>query len=219
MREQIIEKILQDKVIAIIRGYYGKDCLKLAKALHAGGINLLEVTFDQNSHGNRLRTVETIRMLVEELGDCMAFGAGTVTSVEMVEMAKAAGGQFIISPDTCEEVIRATVANDMVSMPGALTPTEIMNAHRYGADFVKVFPISDMGPSYMKALRAPLNHIRMMAVGGIDNSNIQDYIKAGAVGTGVSSCLFKKEWVENGQWDLVTEAAREFMALVQEAAQ
>ena len=218
MREQIIEKIKKDKVIAIIRGYYEEDCLNLARALHAGGVNLLEVTYDQSSYENRLRTAATIRMLTEELGDCMAFGAGTVTTVEMVEMTKAAGGQFVISPDTCEEVIRATVANDMVSLPGALTPTEILNAYRYGADFIKVFPISDMGPAYLKAVRAPINHIPLMAVGGVDSSNIQDYIRAGAVGTGVSSCLFKKEWIEKGEWEKVTESARQFMALVEEAS-
>lgn len=219
MREQIIEKILQDKVIAIVRGYYGEDCLNLARALHKGGVNLIEVTYDQRSHEERLKTAATIRALVQELGDCMSIGAGTVTTVEMVEMTREAGGQFIISPDTCEEVIRATVANDMVSIPGALTPTEIMNAHRYGADFVKVFPVANLGASYLKAVKAPISHVRMLAVGGIDSSNVQEYIKAGALGTGVASCLFKKEWIEAGEWERITKAAREFIMLVQEAAQ
>ena len=206
MREEIIQRILDNKVVAIVRGIYGEDCLNLAKALHEGGVNLLECTFDQKSHEERLRTVETVKLLVKELGDVMAFGTGTVTTVEMVNMAKEAGAQFIVSPDTCEEVIRATVAADMVSIPGALTPTEVANAHRFGADFVKLFPASTMGASYVKAICAPLSHVRILAVGGVDEKNIRDFMAAGAVGAGVASCLFKKEWIKAGDWQRITEA-------------
>lgn len=212
MREQIIQKILDEKVIAIVRGIYEEECVNLAKALHEGGVNLLEVTFDQKSHEERLRTVKTISMLNEMLGEDMAFGAGTVMTAEMVKMAKDAGAKFIISPDTCEEVIRATREMGLVSIPGALAPTEIANAHRYGADFVKVFPVSNMGVSYIKNVAAPLSHIRMLAVGGVDGSNVADYLAAGAVGAGVSGCLFKKEWVKAGEWDRITEAAKNFVA-------
>ena len=214
MREQVISKILEKKAIAIVRGIYDEDCVALAKALCEGGVELLEVTFDQKSHEERLRTAKTIRMLNAALGDRMAFGAGTVTTVEMVEMAKQAGAQFIVSPDTYEAVIRATVERDMVSIPGALTPSEIAQAHRYGADFIKVFPANAMGASYMKSISAPLSHVRMLAVGGVDDTNIQQYLSAGAVGTGVAGCLFKKDWVQNGQWDRITEAARRFTALL-----
>ena len=214
MREQIIEKILNDKVIAIVRGIYDEDCLNLARALHEGGVNLLECTFDQKSHEERLRTVETVKLLVKELGDVMAFGTGTVTTVEMVNLAKEAGAQFIVSPDTCEEVIRATVAADMVSIPGALTPSEMANAHRYGADFIKVFPANLVGPAYFKTVAAPLSQIRMLAVGGVDASNIKDYVAAGAVGTGVAGCLFKKEWVKAGEWDNITAASKKFVSLL-----
>ena len=215
MRDYIIQKILDEKVIAIVRGVYEDDCVNLARALHEGGVNLLEVTFDQKSHEERLRTVKTIEMLVEALGDDMAFGAGPVMNVEMVEMAKKAGAKFIISPDTCEEVIRATRAMGLVSIPGALTPTEIANAHRYGADFVKVFPASDMGAPYFKNVAAPLSHIRMLAVGGVDGNNVGDYLAAGAVGAGVSSCLFKKDWIKAGEWDKITEAAKLFTGKLQ----
>lgn len=208
MRDLIIQKILDEKVIAIVRGIYEEECLNLAKALHAGGVNLVEVTFDQRSHEERLRTASTIRLLNENLGDVMAVGAGTVTSVEMVTMAKEAGAQFIISPDTNEDVICATVEQGMVSIPGALTPTEIAQAHRFGADFVKVFPVSNMGPSYIRNVAAPLSHIRMLAVGGVDGNNAKDYLKEGAVGIGVASCLFKKDWIKAGEWERVTESAR-----------
>lgn len=212
MRQQIIEKILEKKAIAIVRGIFEEDCLNLAKALLDGGVELLEVTFDQKSAEERQRTAATIRLLVKELGDRMCFGAGTVTTVEMVEMAKAAGAQFIVSPDTNADVIRATVAADMVSIPGAMTPTEIAQAHRYGGDFIKVFPVSTLGPSYIKNVAAPLSNIRMLAVGGVDGSNIDAYLAAGAVGAGVAGCLFKKDWVAAGQWDKITEASRAFVA-------
>ena len=211
MREQVIQKILEKKAIAIVRGIFEEDCLNLAKALLEGGVELLEVTFDQKSATERVRTCDTIRLLVQELGDRMCFGAGTVTTVEMVEMAKAAGAQFIVSPDTNEEVIRATVAADMVSIPGALTPTEIAQAYRFGGDFIKVFPVSQFGAGYIKNVSAPLSHVRMLAVGGVDGENIQAYLKAGAVGAGVAGCLFKKDWVTAGEWDKITEASRIFV--------
>ena len=214
MREDMIQKILDEKAVAIVRGIYGEDCLNLARALHAGGVNLLEVTFNQKSAEERQRTCDTIRLLVRELGDRMAFGAGTVTTVEMVEMAREAGGQFIVSPDTNEAVIRATVAAGMISIPGALTPTEIAQAHNYGADFVKLFPANAMGPAYLKSICAPLSHVRILAVGGVDAGNVADYMAAGAVGVGVAGCLFKKEWVQAGQWDRVTEASKALVSLL-----
>ena len=148
MRETLIQKVLDKKIVAIVRGVYGEDCVKLAKALYDGGIELLEVTFDQSKPEELSRTADSIRLLVERLGDKMTFGAGTVTTLEMLELARNAGAKFIVSPDTNEEVIRATVASGMVSMPGALTPTEIVTAHRAGADFVKRFPAGTQGVAY-----------------------------------------------------------------------
>lgn len=217
MRKQMIDKILDEKVVAIVRGVYGLDCLNLAKALCTGGVKLMEVTFDQKSHEERLKTADTIRLLTQELGDKMAFGAGTVTTIEMVELAKEAGAQFIISPDTNESVIRKTVALDMVSIPGSLTPTEMAQAYNWGADFVKVFPANFMGPSYFKTVSAPLSQVRMLAVGGVDGTNVRDYIAAGAVGIGVAGCLFKKEWIAAGDWSRITEATQAFMGTVQSA--
>lgn len=210
MREEIIQKVLDKKIVAIVRGVYGQDCINLAKALYAGGIELLEVTFDQSRPEALVWTSETIRRLVEELGDKMAFGAGTVTSLEMLELAKEAGAQFIVSPDTNEDVIKATVAAGLVSMPGAMSPTEIVTAHRYGADFVKVFPTSNLGASYIKAIRGPINHIRLLAVGGVNEKNIGEFIKAGVNGAGVGGNLVNKEWIKNGEFDKITALAEEF---------
>ena len=210
MREQLIQKVLDKKIVAIVRGVYGEDCVNLAQALYEGGIELLEVTFDQSKPEELSRTSDSIKMLVERLGDKMVFGAGTVTTVQMLELAKNAGAKFIVSPDTNEEVIKATVAAGMVSMPGALTPTEIVTAHRYGADFVKLFPAGTQGTAYFKAVTAPLNHIRLLAVGGVNEQNIADFMAAGAVGAGVGGNLVNKTWIANGEFDKITALAKEF---------
>lgn len=210
MREQIIQKVLDYKLIAIVRGVYGQDCLNLAKALYEGGIRLMEVTFDQSKPECLNQTSDTVRLLTEEMGDRMAFGAGTVTSLEMLELAQKAGAQFIVSPDTNEKVIRATIAGGMVSMPGAMTATEVLTAHSYGADFVKLFPIGNFGASYMKAICAPINHVRMLAVGGVNEKNIKDFLKAGAVGAGVGGNLVNKQWIAAGEFEKITALAREF---------
>lgn len=212
MRETIIEKVLEKKVIAIVRGVYGQDCLNLAKALHAGGVDLLEVTFDQSSPETLNRTSDTVKLLCDELGSEMIFGAGTVTTLEMLNLAIEAGAKFIVSPDINEEVIKATVAAGLVSMPGAMTPTEIVTAHRYGADFVKVFPTSNLGASYIKAVRGPLNHIRMLAVGGVNEKNIAEFMAAGVVGAGVGGNLVNKKWIADGEFDKITELAKTMIA-------
>ena len=214
MREAVIQKILEKKAIAIVRGYTPEEVLNLAKALYAGGIELLEVTFDQKSAEARQVTVETVKLLNKELGDKMCFGTGTVTTVEMVKLTHEAGGKFVISPDMDPEVIKATRELGMVSIPGALTPSEIKQAYVCGADFVKVFPVNAMGVSYIKAVTAPLSHIRMLAVGGVDGGNIRNYLAAGAVGAGVASCLFKKEWIKEGQWEQITAATKEITSLL-----
>lgn len=208
MREQVLKMIEEKKVIAIVRGIHAEECLGLAKALHAGGVDLMECTFDQIDETEQQRTVDTIQLLNREMGNEMCFGAGTVTTVKMVEMAKEAGAHFIVSPNTDESVIRATVASDMVSIPGALTPTEVKFAHDCGGDFIKVFPACNMGVSYFKNIHAPLNQCKLLAVGGITEKDAADYLAAGCCGVGVAGCLFKKEWVKAGEWDRITEASK-----------
>lgn len=212
MRDEIIQKILNKKLIAIVRGIYNEDCVKLAQALYEGGIEMLEVTFDQSQPENLVQTSDTVKQLVKSLGDRMAFGAGTVTSLEMLELAYKAGAQFVVSPDVNEAVIKRTVELGMVSLPGAMTPTEIMTAHAYGADFVKIFPTSNLGASYIKAIRGPINHIRLLAVGGVNEKNIADFLAAGVVGAGVGGNLVNKEWIKAGEFGKITELARQFVA-------
>ena len=210
MREAIIQKVLDKKIVAIVRGVYGQDAVNLAKALYAGGIELLEVTFDQSKPESLNRTSDTVKMLCQELGDKMYFGAGTVTTIEMLNLAKDAGASFIVSPDFNPEVIKATVEAGMVSMPGAMTPTEILTAYRAGADFVKVFPTAGLGSSYIKAVRGPLKHIPMSAVGGVKPENVGEYLDAGVCGFGVGGPLVLAKAVKSGDDAAIEERAKAF---------
>ena len=214
MRDAIIERVREKKIIAIVRGVYGEDCIKLAHALYEGGIELLEVTFDQSKPESLERTSETVKSLTSEFGDKMLFGAGTVTSLEMLSLAHEAGARFIVSPDTNEAVIKKTRDLGLVSMPGAMTPTEIMKAYSYGADFVKLFPVADLGISYIKAIRAPINHIPLLAVGGVNLANLKSLLDMGLVGAGIGGNLANKEWVKNGEFDKITEVAKQFVEII-----
>lgn len=208
MREQVIEQIEKEKLIAIVRGVESSQCMKVARALYEGGVRLMEVTYDQRRTESWGRTAEAIANMREEFDGRMLIGAGTVTSVELVELTHDHNGQYIISPDTNIDVIRRTRELDMVSLPGAMSPTEIMTAYRAGADFVKLFPAGELGAGYLKAIRAPISHVKLMAVGGINENNAADFLRAGAVGLGVGGNLAKRAWIDAGEYDKLTAAAK-----------
>lgn len=212
-REEMKQLMLEKKIVTIVRGIYGEDCLNLAKALYRGGIRFLEVTFDLRHPESQDETTDTIRLLTKELGDRMIFGAGTVTTVENVERTFAAGGRFIVSPDTRPEVIRRTRELGMISTPGAMTPTEIGLAYDSGADIVKLFPASVLGPDYVKAVRGPWSQVPLLVTGGISEANAADFLKAGAVGMGVGGNLAKKALVDAGRFDEIEDAARRLVAI------
>ena len=211
MREQVIQSILDHKIIVIVRGIDGDLIVPTAKALYEGGIRLMEVTYNQKDPSSFYKTADAVRAIREAMGDKMLVGTGTVTTPELVEMSAEAGALFIISPDTDADVIRRTRELGLVSLPGAYTATEAKQAHKAGADFVKLFPCIDGNPAYLKALTAPLSHIRFLAVGGVTADTAAIFLKAGAVGIGVGSSLVNKKWVEEGRFDLITEEARKFV--------
>lgn len=216
MKDKIIQQIEENKVIAIIRGVDPEKSLKVAQALYEGGIRMIEVTFDQKDEEKQKGTAESIRLISEYFQDKVSVGAGTVTSVKLVEMAAAAGAKYIISPDTSEAVIKRTHELGLVSMPGALTPTEILNAHRWGADFVKLFPIGSLGTSYIKAIKAPINHIKLLAVGGVNEKNITEFLEAGCCGAGIGGNLVNKNWIEAGEYEKITETATKLTEIIRE---
>lgn len=211
MRERIIQEILDKKIISIVRGVSAEKILPVAQALYDGGITLIEVTFNQKDPASWTQTAEAIAAINREMAGKMFVGAGTVTSVELVELAAEAGAAYIISPDTDPAVIRRTKELGLISLPGAYTPTEAKQAHNAGADFVKLFPCVGDAPAYLKALCAPLSHIRFLAVGGVDADNAADFLRAGAVGVGVGGSLVNKKWTDAGNFAAITEEAKRFV--------
>ncbi len=214
MRKQVIETIEKEKLIVIVRGVEKEKLLSLCEAMYQGGIRLLEITYDASGKVTSEETAENIRMLADAFVGRMYIGAGTVLTEAQVELTKNAGGSFIISPNTKEAVIRKTVELGMVSMPGALTSTEIEAAHEYGADFVKLFPITNFGPDYVKAVKAPLSHIKLTAVGGINEENIPVYLKAGVSGFGIGTNIVNKKLIEAEDWAAITALAKKYVEVV-----
>jgi len=177
---------------------------------------LIEITFDQR--GAPEDTANAIRLVAQNYSGDVCVGAGTVMTTAQLAAAIAAGANYIISPNVNLEVIHETKRNGLVSIPGALTPSEIACAHENGADFVKVFPASAMGLEYIKAIRAPVSNIPLLAVGGITEGNIADYMAAGIVGFGIGSNIVKNQWVQQERYEEITRLAGAYLASVRQAS-
>lgn len=214
MSEQLIKSILENKIIAIVRGANVKQAVKSAKAVYQGGIRFIEVTFNQKSPDTFQDTVNAIKQIKIHCPN-MHVGAGTVLNVEQVELANSAGAEYIISPDTDKDVIERTKKLGLISIPGAYTASEAKKANNYGADFVKLFPCTD--PQYLKALKAPLSHINFLAVGGVNVQNACDFIKAGAEGVGIGSSLINKKLLDAEEYDKITKTASELVEKLKNA--
>ena len=212
MRKKVIEAIEKNKIIVILRGIKEDDLIPLAEAMYNGGIRLLEVTFSAGKPDSDEKTAESIKKLVSHFGDRMLIGAGTVLTERQAELVKLAGGKFIISPDQNTAVIKKTRELGLVSIPGALTPTEIEAAHRAGADFVKLFPASVLGSEYVKAIKAPLAHVKLLAVGGINEDNMRDYLAAGICGFGIGSSITDKALISGRRFDRITALAEKYVS-------
>lgn len=211
MKNEITAKIKEEKIIAIIRHLGAKDAEALCEALYKGGIRLAEITFDPAGTIPAEETAKTISVLREKFAGKMLIGAGTVLDMDYARIAIGAGAEFIISPNTDPDVIRYTKECGRVSIPGAMTPTEVVSAYRAGADFVKVFPSDTLGLKFIKALRAPLPHIPLIPTGGINTGNIADFLSAGAAAVGIGSNLSRNDLVKAGRLDEITALAEEYL--------
>lgn len=211
-----LEYVEQRKIVAIVRGLEPDYLLRLGHALEEGGIGLMEVTYDQRAPESWAATAKAVQAVEKEFGERLLVGAGTVITPEQVRLTYEAGGHYLVTPTTQPEIIRMGKDLGLGLFPGAFSATEILSAYEAGADAVKVFPASCVGPGYIKAIRGPLSHIPLMAVGGINEKNAADYLKAGCVGLGVGGNLVNKEWIRNGEWEKITALARAFMAAVSE---
>jgi len=205
-----MEWVLARKVIAIVRGFSPEPMLGLADALYAGGIDLMEITFDQAKPETWKDTALAIKAIRCHMEGKMLVGAGTVLTQEQLKMAADAGAKYIITPNTNPALIRKVKDMGLVALPGAMTPSEIQAAYEAGADAVKLFPAGNLGPTYVKAVRAPLSHIPLLGVGGITEKNAADFLSAGCCGLGVGGNLVNKEWILAGQWSQITELAAEY---------
>ena len=211
-----LEYVKKRKIVAIVRGLSPEYLIRLGHAFEEGGIGLMEVTYNQSAPETWKDTANGIEAVEKEFGDRLLVGAGTVITLEQVSMTYNAGGHYLVTPTTQPEIIRAGKALGLGLYPGAFTPSEILAAYDAGADAVKVFPALCLSPGYIKAIRAPLSHIPLMAVGGVNEKNAADFIKAGCVGLGVGGNLVNKEWIRNGEWEKITALAKEFKKAVAE---
>lgn len=214
MKNAVLETILETKVIAIVRGIGSRDICALAEAIRSGGLQCLEVTFDHSAENGVADTLQAIRLLREKMGGAMSIGAGTVMTAQEVRQAAEAGAGYIISPNVDEAVIRETKRLGLVSIPGAMTPSEAAAAWNLGADLVKLFPAGVLGTDYIKALKAPLKHIPVTAVGGVTPQNAGEFLAAGCVGVGVGGNLVSPRLVAEGRMDEITRTAQAYVEAV-----
>ncbi len=206
-KQEVIKAIEQHKIIAILRNIDKDKLIPLVNSLYDGGIRLIEVPFSESDTDE---TVEKISVLAKAFEGKMYVGAGTVLNDEQVRKTKLAGGSFIISPNTDEKVIKTTYSCGMISMPGIFTPTELVDAIKYGADYVKIFPATLGGAEFIKAVLAPISNAKIIAVGGVTDKNLKDFITAGAIGVGVGSAIADKELVDREDFKAITENALKY---------
>jgi len=201
-----LDEILKNKIVAIIRGADPADVLSIAESLQQGGVNILEVTL------NSPNALQVIRELTDKIKN-MTIGAGTVLSAADAKASIEAGAKFIISPNMNAETIAMTKKLGVVSIPGAYTATEVVNAYSNGGDIIKIFPAANA--EYIKVLRGPLSHIPMMPTGGITPENISGFKKAGAVAFGIGTSLLDVKNKITGEYlKRITETAGKFVQAI-----
>lgn len=198
-------------VVAVMRGMEPRYVVAAARAIRAGGIEVLEVTVDAPGAFGMLEAVQT------ELAGEAVIGAGTVLDAATARSAIAAGAEFIFTPTIDVDVIRMALRYGKVVIPGAMTPTEILAAFSAGAPAVKVFPAGVLGPDYIRQVRAPLPQIPLVPTGGVDAANAPAFIRAGAAAVGVGGALIDRQAIRRGEWAVLTERARQIAAAVAEA--
>src|SRR6267378_2180694 len=211
-KTEVLRRIRDTGLIPVVRAESSDQALRAVAALKAGGLDILEVTMTVPG------AIDVIQTLAAKYGDETVIGAGTVLDPETAQACIQAGAQFIVSPALNEETITFCRAQDVAIFPGALTPTEVVRAWNAGADAVKVFPAGAVGgASYLKALKAPLPQIELVPTGGVSLQTAADFIKAGAMALGVGADLVDTNALREGNDQLITERAQQFLEIVREA--
>lgn len=217
MASNIKDEIFKGKIVAIIRGIGSDRILDTVGALLEGGIQLLEVTFNQEDESKALDTLKCLELIKSKYDGQVCLGAGTVITEDQVQKAVDAGAEYIISPNTDINIIRRTKELGKISIPGAFTPSEMVAAYNAGADIVKLFPAGILGIEYIKAVLSPLSHIPVVAVGGINVDNVNQFIKAGAKGVGVGGNLVDKKAIYSGEYHKITLVAQTYLKKLEES--
>jgi 2-dehydro-3-deoxyphosphogluconate aldolase/(4S)-4-hydroxy-2-oxoglutarate aldolase len=205
---QIIERV---GLIPVLRARSAAQAHAVVKAMLAGGVTVVEVTMTVPG------AVDLLRELKNEYGTKCLLGSGTVTTAAQAEATIEAGAEFVVSPSFHPAVITATKANGKLSIPGALTPTEVITAWKAGADYVKIFPCSAMGgASYLKSLLAPFPQLKLIPTGGVTLQTAESFLRAGARALGVGSDLVNLAAVDKGNPEIITEAAHAYLKVIAE---
>ncbi|MDF2962716.1 MAG: 2-dehydro-3-deoxyphosphogluconate aldolase [Paenibacillus sp.] len=205
-REQGLQLVEQTRIIAIVRGVEEQHITGVAQALLEGGVRVMEITL--NTPG----AAKMISQLQEQFGGEMYIGAGTVLDIEDTKKAIEAGASYLVTPNMEEEVIRYAAEQGIPIFPGAMTPTEIVKAWKAGATAVKIFPGASLGIGYIKELQGPLNHIPMVAVGGVSEDNIAQFMQAGCYGVGIGGSLVNLKEIAAGNYGWVRDKASRLAA-------
>ena len=204
-KTEILQRIQNEKVIALIRADSSASLLDCARALAAGGLSLIELTTTTPG------AIDLVAQVSRELPDVM-LGLGTVLDADTARAGIAAGAKFIVTPAVRPEVIAACRQLDVPILSGALTPTEAVTAWDLGADVIKIFPAEFFGPAYIKSLRAPFPQIKFLPTGGVTPQTVGDFLKAGAFATAAGSALVSPVALKAHDWAAITARAREFVA-------
>ncbi len=204
-KADIISKLKNPGIIAVIRARSAEQVPAVCEALLAGGVNALEITMSTPN------AIAAIRDARARFGDRALIGVGTVLDADTCRAALTAGAQFVVTPVLRPELVAIVHAADRPIMLGAYSPTEAQLAHEAGADFIKIFPADGLGPGYMKALRAPLPHLRLVPTGGVDVNNVAEFLNAGCAALGVGSLLVSAKVLETSDWPELTRRAAAFV--------
>lgn len=210
-----VQEIRDAGIMAVIRAPSASAAVETARALLAGGVRGIEITFSTPGACDAIAEVGRLAS-AGALPARPVIGAGTVLTTVQAEQAIKAGAVFLVSPCLIPEVVQAAKLGGVAALPGAFTPTEIYQAHQAGADIVKVFPAARLGPAYFKDLRGPLPHIPLMPTGGVEASNVAEWMEAGAVALGAGSNLIPGSAVKEEDWGEITKLAREMAEALDE---
>ncbi|MBO4897896.1 MAG: thiamine phosphate synthase [Clostridia bacterium] len=203
-----IKEFFEKKIIVVCRGIAEEEMVNAATALYDGGIRFMEVPFNQAAPETFADTAKKIKTVREALGDKMHVGAGTVITTEQFEIAKEAGAEIIVSPTMEEDVIKATKAEGLISMPGCATPSEMTKAYKLGSDLIKLFPASVVNLKVIKEISVPLNHLPLVCFGGVSAENIEEVLATGVAGVGMASSILDKQAIKDKDYAKITALAK-----------